>query len=93
MYGRYGTRSDFYEADRDVSLEGARRRCLARAPALPVGPSVSSSVCVASRCAFAKAGAGAVASQNITNPELGLRGLEILARGPDAPEALSRLLS
>ena len=41
----------------------------------------SSSPCVASRCAWARAGAGAVASQNVTDPALGDLGLELLARG------------
>ena len=42
----------------------------------------SSSPCVASRCAWVRAGAGAVASQNITNPALGELGLALLSRGP-----------
>ena len=41
----------------------------------------SSSPCVASRCAWVRAGAGAVASQNITDPALGHLGLTLLARG------------
>lgn len=53
----------------------------------------SSSVCVAARCAFARAAAGAVASQNITNPELGLRGLDLLSRGIGAAATLERLLA
>ena len=53
----------------------------------------SSSICVAARCAFARAGAGAVASQNITNPEIGLRGLDLLAAGGCADEVLAALLA
>ena len=41
----------------------------------------SSSVCVTSRCAWVRARAGAVASQNITDPDLGLLGLDLLERG------------
>ena len=52
----------------------------------------SSSICVAARCAFAGAGHGAVASQNITNPLLGLRGLELLGEGRSAAQTLATLL-
>jgi uncharacterized Ntn-hydrolase superfamily protein len=51
----------------------------------------SSSPCVAARCAHARAGAGAVATQNITDPRLGPRGLDLLASGLSAEEALARL--
>ena len=51
----------------------------------------SSSVCVASRCAWARAGVGAVASQNITDPTLGNRGLDLMAAGRSAPEALEEI--
>jgi uncharacterized Ntn-hydrolase superfamily protein len=53
----------------------------------------SSSICVAARCAFARAGAGAVASQNVTNPALGLRGLDLLSAGQAADAALRSLLA
>jgi len=53
----------------------------------------SSSICVAARCAFAGAGAGAVATQNVTNPALGVRGLELLAAGCDAATTLATLLA
>ena len=52
----------------------------------------SSSICVASRCAGARAGAGAVASQNITDPALGDLGLSLLGRGQSAPRVLSQLI-
>ncbi len=52
----------------------------------------SSSMAVAARCAFARAGVGAVASQNITDPRLGPRGLDLMAGGATAPEALDTLL-
>jgi uncharacterized Ntn-hydrolase superfamily protein len=51
----------------------------------------SSSPCVAARCAHARAGVGVVASQNITDPRLGPRGLDLLAGGCSATEALARL--
>lgn len=51
----------------------------------------SSSPAVAARCAYARAGVGAVASQNITDPTLGTRGLELLRSGANAEEALSML--
>lgn len=38
----------------------------------------SSSPAVAARCSYASAGIGAVASQNITDPRLGMRALELL---------------
>ena len=47
----------------------------------------SSSPAVASRCLHTRAGVGAVASQNITNPHLGSVALEALAGGDDARAA------
>lgn len=51
----------------------------------------SSSPCVAARCAHARAGVGVVASQNITDPRLGPKGLDLMAEGLPAPDALERL--
>lgn len=51
----------------------------------------SSSPAVAARCAFAQAGVGAIASQNVTDPSLGTRGLELMARGASAEDAVSIL--
>jgi len=51
----------------------------------------SSSPCVAARCAHARAGAGAVATQNITDPMLGPKGLDLLAQGLSAKDALAKL--
>jgi len=48
----------------------------------------SSSPAVASRCVHLRAGVGAVASQNVTNPHLGFLALEALAGGADARAAL-----
>jgi uncharacterized Ntn-hydrolase superfamily protein len=52
----------------------------------------SSSMAVAARCAFVRAGVGAVASQNITDPRLGPRGLDLMAGGKTAAEALDVML-
>jgi len=49
----------------------------------------SSSPCVAARCAPARAGVGAVASQNVTDPSLGPRLLSLLADGASAESALA----
>jgi uncharacterized Ntn-hydrolase superfamily protein len=51
----------------------------------------SSSPAVAARCSHVRAGAGAIASQNITDPRLGLSGLEFLAAGRSADETLALL--
>ena len=48
----------------------------------------SSSPAVAARCAHARAGNGAVASQNITDPSLGPRILQAMAEGADAHTAV-----
>ncbi|WP_182355391.1 DUF1028 domain-containing protein [Komagataeibacter europaeus] len=42
---------------------------------------VSSSPAVAARCAYARAGVGAVTSQNVTDPRLGPMALDLLERG------------
>jgi uncharacterized Ntn-hydrolase superfamily protein len=49
----------------------------------------SSSPAVAARCAYAKAGVGAVTTQNITDPRLGPAALALLARGAGAEAALA----
>lgn len=48
----------------------------------------SSSPAVAARCAYARAGVGAVASQNITDPTLGPLMLDLMQAGRKAPEAI-----
>ncbi len=53
----------------------------------------SSSPAVASRCAWARAGVGAVATQNITDPSLGNKGLDLMAGGLSAPAAMERLVA
>jgi uncharacterized Ntn-hydrolase superfamily protein len=52
----------------------------------------SSSPAVAARCAHSRRGAGAVATQNITDPSLGPQILDGLERGADAREALEAAL-
>jgi uncharacterized Ntn-hydrolase superfamily protein len=49
----------------------------------------SSSPAVAARCAFARAGVGAAASQNVTDPSLGPRVLDLMAGGAGAIEAVA----
>lgn len=51
----------------------------------------SSSICVASRCPFVAAGKGAVLTQNVTNPELGTLGMQLLQEGLDAEGVMDRL--
>lgn len=51
----------------------------------------SSSPAVGGRCAHAREGAGAVCTQNITDPTLGHRGLDLLQGGLSADQALTRL--
>ena len=51
----------------------------------------SSSPAVAARCAFARAGVGAVASQNVTDPTLGPLALDVMGRGMSAAEAIAEV--
>lgn len=53
----------------------------------------SSSICVASRCAFGRAGIGAALSQNITDPDLGRRLLDLCGEGASAEEALAQVVT
>ena len=53
----------------------------------------SSSPAVAARCAYARAGVGAVASQNITDPTLGSRCLDLMAQGVSAQQAIDVICS
>ncbi|MEM7301452.1 MAG: DUF1028 domain-containing protein [Pseudomonadota bacterium] len=52
----------------------------------------SSSPAVAARCSYTRAGVGAVASQNITDPRLGPLVLERLAAGDDAVQAVETVI-
>ncbi len=53
----------------------------------------SSSPAVAARCAWARAGVGAVSTQNVTDPSLGPRLLDLLADGRTAQEALDEVVA
>ena len=48
---------------------------------------------MAARCAHARAGVGVVATQNITDPRLGPKGLDLMAGGLSAEAALERLVA
>jgi len=51
----------------------------------------SSSPAVAARCSYARAGVGAVASQNVTDPTLGPLMLDLLEQGKTSVEAIAEL--
>ncbi len=51
----------------------------------------SSSPAVAARCAFARTSIGAVASQNITDPSLGTRALDLMQSGASATQSIEVL--
>lgn len=53
----------------------------------------SSSPAVAARCAWARAGTGAVSTQNVTDPSLGPRVLDVIASGRPAARALDEVLA
>lgn len=51
----------------------------------------SSSPAVAARCSYARAGVGAVASQNVTDPTLGPLALDLMEGGMSAVEAVAEV--
>ena len=51
----------------------------------------SSSPAVAARCAYARAGVGAVASQNVTDPTLGPLALDLMEQGANAGAAMAEV--
>ncbi len=53
----------------------------------------SSSPAVAARCAYARAGVGAAASQNITDPTLGERCLDLMGEGASARDAINQIVA
>lgn len=53
----------------------------------------SSSPAVAARCAHARAGVGVAATQNITDPTLGPRLLDLMAQGADAQAAMATVVA
>jgi uncharacterized Ntn-hydrolase superfamily protein len=53
----------------------------------------SSSPAVAARCAYTRAGIGAVASQNVTDPRLGPTTLQAMQAGQSAPDAVAQAMN
>lgn len=53
----------------------------------------TSSICVASRCPWVRAGVGAVATQNVTDPSLGPKLLDRLEAGEKVSDALDVLMA
>lgn len=51
----------------------------------------TSSICVASRCPWVRAGIGAVATQNVTDPSLGPKLLDLLAAGKTPQQAIDTI--
>lgn len=51
----------------------------------------SSSPAVAARCSYVRAGVGAVASQNVTDPTLGPLALDLMEQGLDAKAAITEV--
>ncbi len=52
----------------------------------------TSSLCVGSRCPWVRAGAGAVTTQNVTDPTIGNEVLDLLANGVEATDAVTRVM-
>jgi uncharacterized Ntn-hydrolase superfamily protein len=53
----------------------------------------SSSPAVAARCAYARAGVGAATTQNVTDPRLGPRALDLMALGASAEHACAAVVA
>jgi uncharacterized Ntn-hydrolase superfamily protein len=53
----------------------------------------TSSIAVAARCIYAKAGIGAIATQASTDPRLGITGIKLLEMGFSAPKVLAELMA
>jgi len=53
----------------------------------------TSSICVASRCPWARPGVGAVATQNVTDPSIGPKTLDLMAQGRSARDALAEVIA
>lgn len=52
----------------------------------------TSSICVGSRCPWVRAGAGAVATQNVTDPTIGPEALDLMAEGAGATDAVHAVM-
>ena len=57
------------------------------------GSITSSSICVASRCLFTRSRVGAALSQNVTDPRLGIRMLDLLDSGTEVNTAVSQVVA
>ena len=57
------------------------------------GVITSSSICVASRCLCTRAGVGAALTQNVTDPALGDKMLDLLESGADASTVISQVVA
>ena len=57
------------------------------------GAVTSSSICVASRCLFTRSGVGTALTQNVTDPSLGEKMLNLLESGENVKTALSKIVS
>jgi uncharacterized Ntn-hydrolase superfamily protein len=53
----------------------------------------TSSICVASRCPWVRAGVGAVSTQNVTDPSIGPRAFDLMAAGASAADALRQVMA
>ncbi|MGH6881493.1 MAG: DUF1028 domain-containing protein [Hypericibacter sp.] len=53
----------------------------------------TSSIAVTSRCPWARAGVGAVSTQNVTDPSIGPRTLDLMEKGASAPDALTKVMA
>ena len=52
----------------------------------------TSSICVGARCVWVREGVGVVGTQNLTNPALGMLGLDLLQKGMKPPQVLERMI-
>lgn len=57
------------------------------------GAVTSSSICVASRCLFTRAGVGSALTQNVTDPSLGDKMLNLLESGANASTAIPQVVA
>ena len=53
---------------------------------------ITSSICVASRCPWVRAGVGAAATQNVTDPSLGNLMLDYLEKGSSVKQAIQKVV-
>ncbi len=53
----------------------------------------TSSIAVSARCPWVRPCVGAVSTQNVTDPRLGPKGLDLLEQGLSAPDALAQLMA